>query len=146
MDVTALSPELVAIDVVSSVSTESNFRLFVVYRPPSTFDYDHASLSYASLLCECIESHLPLNSTFVLCGDFNFPRINWFNNTNVLTNVNSCSGTFLNFYYNYVLTQFVTQPTRFSSVTSNGSLLDLVFCNDRNFVFNNNVDAPTWIQ
>ena len=73
---------------------------------------------------------------------FNFPRINWFNNTNVLTNVNTCSGIFLNFYYKYVLTQFVTQPTRYSSVTSNGSLLDLVFCNDRNFVFNNNVDAP----
>ena len=48
----------------------------------------------------------------------------------------------MNFYYKYVLSQFVTQPTRHSSTTRNGSILDLVFCNDRNFVFNTFVDAP----
>lgn len=133
------SLELVAVDI---VSTESSFRLFVVYRPPSTSDYDPLSSSYTSLLCECIESLLPLNSTFVLCGDFNFPKINWSNNYNVLTNANSCSGIFLNLYYKYVLSQFVTQSTRYATSTRNGSILDLVFCNDRNFVFNTTVDAP----
>ena len=27
----------------------------------------------------------------VLCGDFDFPKIDWSNNNTVLTNVNSCS-------------------------------------------------------
>ena len=49
---------------------------------------------------------------------------------------------FLNLYYKYVLSQFVTQPTRFSTAARNGSLLDLVFCNDRNFVYNTYVNAP----
>ena len=80
--------------VVDIVSTASSFRLFVVYRPPSCSDYDPVSLSYTSLLCECIESLIPLNSTFILCGDFNFPKITWSNDYNVLTNVNSCSGIF----------------------------------------------------
>ena len=100
------------------------------------------SLSYISLLCECIESLIPLNSTFVLCGDFNFPKITWSNDHNILTNVNSCSGIFLNLYYNHVLTQFITQPTRYSGTTRNGSILGLVFCNDTNFVFNTSVEAP----
>jgi hypothetical protein len=45
-------------------------------------------------------------------------------------------------YYKHVLSQFVTQPTRHSTSTRNGSILDLIFCNDRNFVFNTTVDAP----
>jgi exonuclease III len=108
------SLELVVIDI---VSTASCFRLFVAYRPPSSSDYDPVSLSFTSLLCECIESLIPLNSTFVLCGDFNFPKITWSNDHNILTNVNSCSGIFLNLYYKHVLTQFITHPTRYSGST-----------------------------
>jgi hypothetical protein len=37
---------------------------------------------------------------------------------------------FLDLYYNYDLHQFVSTPTRLDS------LLDLVFCNDHNCVFN----------
>ena len=85
---------------------------------------------------------LPTNSTFVLCGDFNFPRINWTSSIIVLTNENTCSGILLRFYYKFVLSQFVTQPTRYSTTSQDGSILDLVLCNDRNFVFNPNVDAP----
>jgi hypothetical protein len=49
---------------------------------------------------------------------------------------------FLRFYYKFALSQFVTQPTRYSTTSQDGSILDLVLCNDRNFVFNTNVDAP----
>ena len=79
------SLELVSVDVVSA---SSNFTLFVIYRPPFSSDYDPISLSYITLLCECIESLIPVNCTFVLCGDFNFPKIKWSNNCNVLTNNN----------------------------------------------------------
>ena len=133
------SLELVIIDI---VGTAASFRLFVVYRPPSSSDYDPESLSYVSLLCECIDSLIPLKSTFVICGDFNFPKISWSKDHNILTNVNSCSGTFLNLYYKHVLTQFITQPTRYSGTTRNGSILDLVFCNEKNCVLNTIVEAP----
>jgi len=36
----------------------------------------------------------------------------------------------------------VTQPTRVGGTSRNGSILDLVFCNDSNFVHNANVTAP----
>ena len=45
-------------------------------------------------------------------------------------------------FYKHALTQFVASPTRLSDQSGNGSLLDLVVCNDPNFVFNTNVDAP----
>jgi hypothetical protein len=76
------SLELVVIDIVSSASF---FRLFVVHRPPCTSDYDPVSLSYVSLLCESNNSLIPLNSTFVICGDFNFRKITWSNDHNILT-------------------------------------------------------------
>jgi hypothetical protein len=36
----------------------------------------------------------------------------------------------------------VTQPTRLGGPSRNGSILDLVLCNDNNFVHNVNVTAP----
>ena len=84
----------------------------------------------------------PSNSTVLLCGDFNFPAIKWDNNHNILSNTNTASGIFLDFFYNNALTQFVTQPTRVGSTSRNGSILDLVFCNDNSFLHNVNVTAP----
>jgi hypothetical protein len=48
----------------------------------------------------------------------------------------------MDFFYNNALTQFVTQPTRISESSLNGSILDLVFCNDTHFVFNVDVTDP----
>lgn len=134
--------ELVAVDIINQESHTPSFRLFVAYRPPSCSETDPSSLYYISQLCGCIESLYPLNSTVVLCGDFNFPRINWSNNNNVLTNEHTCSGVFIKFFYKHALTQLVNSPTRFSSQSLTGSLLDLVFCNDHHFVFNTSVSAP----
>lgn len=93
-----LSLELIVVDIVSREPQHKGFRLFVAYRPPCNSDSDPNSVSYTTLLCECIESLYPINSTIVLCGDFNFPRINWSSNNNVFTNANSCSGVFINFF------------------------------------------------
>ena len=41
-----------------------------------------------------------------------------------------------------MLTQFITQPTRYSGTTRNSSVLDLVFCIVTNFVLNTSVEAP----
>jgi hypothetical protein len=136
------SLELVVVDVFF-VSPVSKFRLFLSYRPPCRSECSIESTLYTTLLCQCIQSLYPTNSTVLLCGDFNFPSIKWNNNLNILTNTDTSSGIFLDFVYNNCLTQFVTQPTRINhSLSRNGSLLDLVFCNDSNFVHNVQVSAP----
>jgi len=89
-----------------------------------------------------MQSLYPINSTVLLCGDFNFAAIKWNNNLNILHNSITASGVFLDFFYNNALTQLVTQPTRVGGTSRNGSILDLVFCNDSNFVLNVNVTAP----
>lgn len=85
---------------------------------------------------------LGCNSTVLLCGDFNFPKIDWQNCNNTLNSSNTCSGVFLNFYYKHSLHQLVSEPTRLGSNSRNGSILDLVFCNDANFVYNVAVEVP----
>ena len=61
------SLELIVVDIVglSRESQTKGFRLFVAYRPPCS-DSNSISLSYTTLLCECIESLYPINSTIVL--------------------------------------------------------------------------------
>jgi len=89
-----------------------------------------------------MQSLYHINSTVLLCGDFNFPAIKWSNNLNILHNSITASGVFLDFFYNNALTQLVTQPTRVGGTSRNGSILDLVFCNDSNFVLNVYVTVP----
>jgi hypothetical protein len=136
-----ISLELVVIDVFLSAS-DTTFRLFVCYRPPCQTGYCLEAVTYTSLLCECIQSLWPANSTALLCGDFNFSSIKWDNSQNILNNSNTASGIFLDFFYANALTQFVTRPTRVDGISRNGSILDLVFCNDENFVRNVTVTAP----
>jgi len=51
------------------------------------------------------QRNIPLNSTFVLCDDFNFLKITWSCSYNLLTNGNSCRGIFLN---NLLKTRFIS--------------------------------------
>lgn len=48
----------------------------------------------------------------------------------------------MDFFYNNSLSQLVTKPTRVGGPSRNGSILDLIFCNDNHFVHNVNVTAP----
>ena len=136
-----ISLELVVIDVILTASS-TKFRLFLCYRPPCHSECSVEAISYTSLLCECLKSLWPSNSTVLLCGDFNFPSINWDNTQNILNNINTSAGIFLDFFYNNSLYQLVNKPTRVGGPSRNGSILDLIFCNDTNFVHNVNVTAP----
>ena len=91
-------------------------------------------------MCSCITNLNRSNYTTLVCGDFNFPRIQW-NDISVNNCDNeSCSGLFYNFCLANSLHQFVHDATRLTSSTSN--VLDLILCNDLNFVFNVNVATP----
>lgn len=132
--------ELIAIDVLCCTG---KFRLVVGYRPPTSSERDTADLAYTKILCDCLDSLYPPNTAFLICGDFNLPKINWFNDNHALSDVDTCSGLFLDFYFKYALKQFVDEATRLSSQKSrNGSILDVVFCNDEHFVHNTHVVEP----
>ena len=65
--------ELAVIDISTSAGS---LRMFNCYRPPTNNDRDSVCTKYISDLCSCISSLYPSNSTVIIVGDFNFPRIN----------------------------------------------------------------------
>lgn len=78
----------------------------------------------------------PVNRTVIICGDFNFPNIDW-SADNCLKQSNiSFTGVFLNLFYNNGLEQLVSSPTRLDNV------LDLVLCNDANCIVDTRVTSP----
>jgi hypothetical protein len=115
--------------VVDLLSHHDKLRLFVCYRPPSGNSYEPA-VHYVRDLCDCIDSLYPSNSAVILCGDFNFPNVNWLVNNSLHCSDLTCSGIFLELVYKHGLQQYVTRPTRGTHT------LDLVFCNDNNCVIN----------
>lgn len=129
--------ELVVVDILSS---NLPVRLFLCYRAPYS-DYDLNAINYTVLMCECIESMLQSNVTSLILGDFNFPRIHW-NSNNSLFSSNTCTGVFLDFINKHAYHQFVSEATRLGSIFNTESLLDLIFCNDFNFVHNVKVNDP----
>jgi hypothetical protein len=117
--------ELVAIDILSaSVKT----RLFACYRPPCSNNYDTNAVRYVNDLCDCLTVLQPPDSTVIMCGDLNFPSINWNGDNSMLLNDSSCTGVFLKYFYDNAMFQFVDEPTRL------GNLLDIVLCNDNNAI------------
>ena len=125
--------ELCVIDVLNNATC--SLRFFVVYRSPSG-NREPNAVQYTLELCNCIQQLFPAKGTAVLCGDLNFPNIDW--NCDNCLNINdfTCSGLFLTLFYSFALTQFVVSPTR------NHNILDVIFSNDSNSVFNVCVKEP----
>ena len=130
--------EIVATDI---VNTACKLRIFTCYRPPSG-DADPAAMQYIKDMCDCLDSLYPVNSTVVVCGDFNLPSIAWSNIDITVLSKNSCSGIFLNFTLNHALYQHVSDYTRFNSNNNSATVLDLVLCNDANFIYDVCVLSP----
>jgi hypothetical protein len=87
-------------------------------------------------LCDCISDIYPVNSTVIICGDFNLPNIDWSVDNCLKCCDVTCSGLFLDFLYTHGLQQLVSSPTRLDHI------LDLVFCNNYNYVLNVLPAAP----
>ena len=87
-------------------------------------------------MCDCLNSLYPPNGSAIICGDFNFPSIDWSTDNCLYCSKSTCSGIFLEFYYAHGMRQIVTEPTRVDHT------LDLVFCNDDNCVLNCKVLEP----
>ena len=101
-------------------------RYGVVYRPPDT-SYENSLLLYdrISMLIDNVKH-------FTLLGDFNVPDVNW----SQLTAQSNIAREFLTFSLKIGAHQCVEIATR------NENILDLIFCSDRNFIQNIQLDAP----
>ena len=127
------SLEIIAVDL---LNVHFTCRFITVYRPPSS-DTDFEAVQYCNLLSECIEFLCRSNLTVVITGDINVHNLQ-----NLSQNTYSCSNVISTLFTKHAFSQFVTSPTRYNSSSGTESLLDLVLCNDDNFVFNTTVGAP----
>ena len=125
--------ELIAVDLLCGNFT---CRFVTVYRPPSS-DTDTDGAQYCLQLAECIDFLGRQNVTMVICGDFNIPNLNTSGH-----NPLSCSSIICDMFQRHGLTQFVSSPTRYNYTTNTASILDLVLCNDENFIFDTTINAP----
>jgi ribonuclease P/MRP protein subunit RPP40 len=116
--------ECVAVDIIIE---NVSFRLICIYRPPNcTFQGTH-------LMCQLLVSLFNTDSRILLVGDFNLPKIDWV----------SCSATasgshevFLSTVIANSFHQFVSKPTL------GNNCLDLVLCNDLEFIISCDIAPP----
>ena len=127
--------ELCAADV--CLNSIKPLRIFTCYRPPAASNRDTDAVSYISDLCNCIDMLMPRSGSVIVCGDFNFPTIDWNSLSCTLHNCSyTCTGVFIDFVLKHGFTQLVDSPTHGSN------LLDLILCNDINSILNTSVCAP----
>lgn len=130
--------EVVSIDILNG---STPIRLINVYRPPAS-DTDSSAIADMEHLINCLQSLSDVDSTVIITGDFNLPKIDW-SDPVIMPDVDNCSSLFTVFTKQFVFEQLVTEVTRPSTTKdSAGSLIDLVLCNDSFAVNNVSVVAP----
>jgi hypothetical protein len=104
-------------------------RYVCVYRPPSR------DVDYITQLVSCLNILCNVDYSFIVCGDFNLPNIDWSQaiNPQLLPILDSI---FASFVIDNGLLQLIDQPTRANNV------LDLLLVNDQLAVFNVSVLPP----
>ena len=121
--------ELCCIDVL--LPDSSTVRLVIFYRPPGASNRNANVVNYMSLFYDCINTLIPSNCSFILCGDLNLPTIDW--SSSILSQHCSnitCTGLLLDMCFKHGLQQLITFPTRESTI------LDLLFTNDPDCIVN----------
>ena len=106
------------------ISKTTSLRVCGVYRSPGKLP-DNAAADLLSFLQDACS---PKKSHFLLCGDFNFPTVNW--ETYTATG-STLASDFLDFLLNASLTQHVNFPTRYRGI-NRPSILDLVITDSNN--------------
>ena len=132
-----LPPQFTHVDIVATDILNSHFkcRIINVYRSP-TSNSDLAGIQYCHDLSNCIDSLCSVRFTTVIVGDFNLPDLH------TQSDNPTCSSIINDVFTRHALTQYVSEPTRYSLHNNTATLLDLVLCNDDNFLYNVNVSFP----
>ena len=127
--------ELCAIDI--HFHSALPIRIFNCYRPPAASNRDLNAIAYITDLCQCIDTLMPKTGSVMVCGDFNFPTIDWSSLSCALHSCShTCTGIFIDFVLKHGFTQLVESPTH------GNNILDLVLCNDINCILNTTVTVP----
>ena len=108
------------------LSDNKTLLVGVVYRSPNSDDENNAKLLAMLRLATTVHC-----DHFVICGDFNLPRINW-STRHCHDSDGSYSKAFLTLIEDIGLFQHATSPTRFRGTQQ--SCLDLVFTNEDEMV------------
>ena len=90
-----------------------------MYRSPSSDKYK-STLALCNLL-----SSIHGYSHVLICGDFNYPNINW----STLSCNTTYSQMFLDTIHDHCLFQHITEPTHYRPITV-ANTLDLIFTNE----------------
>ena len=118
--------EIIAIDVKIGIT---NHRIVCVYKPPA------CNVQYVQDMCDCLAYLGNKNIPITICGDLNFPNIDWRSDT-----VSACiiDNIFQDFVINYNLTQCIHEAT--SAINNN--ILDLLLVSHPVYTLNVNTDIP----
>ena len=115
--------EMLCFDI---ILTATKHRVILVYRPPNLHLSKLSQQAQLSAMTQLLNYLSDVKYTTFICGDFNFPAIDW-DTLNVkhdgITNV------FLNCMSSLGMTQFILEPNRLST-SSSDNILDLLFSND----------------
>ena len=103
-----------------------------IYRSPT--DDKLSTIESTAKVCKFInESVKRMNSHLIICGDFNYPRIDW--ESEFVDEKSSVITPFIDTIQSCYLYQHIFQPARFREGNEPG-LLDLIFSNEEGMVFN----------
>ena len=116
------------------IKLEGKDRLLIgcIYRSPNSNDENNSKLSQdLTKICSKLNSHV------LICGDFNYPNINWENG--------KCSSHGASYFMegirDYFLHQHVTDPTHHRP-NQEANILDLVLTNEEGMVSQLDHKAP----
>ena len=115
--------EMLCFDMLSG---SAKTRIILVYRPLNSYLNKLAQQNQLSALVTLLEYLTCVKYTTFICGDFNFPDIDWIA---LKTKFDGINDVFLNAMSSLGMTQFVSEPTRLSSCSTE-NVLDLIFSND----------------
>ena len=118
------------VEYVSLYIPKINAIVITIYRPPTCeAQYFESTIQKIDLDIESLGTPLP---TVIMCGDFNFPNIEWRNNIGDIRSstfdMRQQAGILLEFMEKYCLVQYVTEPTRLNNI------LDLFMSNNEDLI------------
>ncbi|MCP3853075.1 MAG: hypothetical protein GY694_23025, partial [Gammaproteobacteria bacterium] len=118
------------------VDKDNTFIFGVIYRSPSSTDEENVKVNeLVNKLCNDF-----YKKKIVLVGDFNYPDIDWKNDT-CDKNVNHKASKFLECVHKNYLSQLITEPTHYRG-TQTPTLVDVVLTNESDFIYDLELHAP----
>ena len=99
-----------------------------------------ARCNHVCWVIDCLTLLCNVDSSIAFIGDLNFPSIDW-SNLNFVTENERCSILFSIFSKQHCFEQLVGEST-YLSPTGNGSLLDIILCNDPFIISDVTVSCP----